>query len=65
MAKTVKDKPALSKPLVDLVEEVEELCAIYVGKDAPCESWGETCERLVKLHKLVRRVRRDHQKDAR
>ena len=50
----------LSKPLADLVEEVEELCRVYVGREAPSEPWGVTCERLVKIERLVRRVRRDH-----
>lgn len=44
-------------PAAELLQEVEALCAAYVGKGAPGELWGETCARLERLAKLVKRVR--------
>lgn len=41
-----------------LLNEVAELCRVYVGKNAPSEQWIETCRRLEMLDKLVKKIRR-------
>lgn len=51
-------------PITELVDEVEALCKVYVGKDAECEQWVDTCRRLERLDKLVKRVRRAQRKGS-
>lgn len=40
-----------------LLDEIDELCRIYVGKDAPSEAWIETCNRFERINKLRKRAR--------
>lgn len=42
-----------------LLEEVETLCALYLPKDAPGETWGETCERMTRMAKLAKKIRKE------
>jgi hypothetical protein len=46
--------------LNQLLDQVEDLCTLYVGKNAPGEMWGDTCDRLIKLDRVIKRVRRTH-----
>lgn len=46
------------KAVEALLTEVEALCRVYVGKDAESEEWGKTCERLAKIDKLAKKVRK-------
>lgn len=48
----------MTKPIDKLLDEVEALTKVYVGKKAESESWFETCERLERIDKLVKSVRR-------
>lgn len=48
----------MMKPIDKLLDEVEALTKVYVGKKAESESWFETCERLERIDKLVKSVRR-------
>jgi hypothetical protein len=41
-----------------LLDEVEALCVVYVRKDAPSESWGDTIARLSRIDGLIRKVPR-------
>jgi len=41
-----------------LLDEVEALCRVYVGKNAESEAWGKTCERLETISKLAKAYRR-------
>lgn len=43
--------------LTKLLDEIDALCAVYVGKNAPSEQWGATCERLERIDKLRKRAR--------
>ena len=43
--------------LTKLLDEVDALCAVYVGKNAPSEQWIKTCERLERIAKLRKRAR--------
>jgi len=52
----MNSKPT-SKAVSDLINEVDALCRVYVGKNAPSERWRETCERLERLAKIVKRAR--------
>ena len=45
-------------PAEQLLEAVEALCKVYVGKNAPSEQWRETIDRFVELDKLAKKVRR-------
>ena len=45
------------RTIAKLVDEVEALCRVYDGKDAESEQWYQTCERLERLDKLVKRIR--------
>jgi hypothetical protein len=51
-------KPPKTK-LPELLSEVEDLCVIYVGKDAEGETWIETSKRLVRINRLVKAVRKE------
>lgn len=51
-------------PIAELIDEAEALCKVYVGKDAESEDWRDTCRRLERLDKLVKRVRRAQAKEA-
>lgn len=46
------------KDVEALLSEVEALCRVYVGKDAESEEWGQTCQRLARIDKLVKKVRK-------
>lgn len=48
----------MTKDELKLLDAVEALCAVHIGKNAPSEQWGETCRRLVDLDKLAKKVRR-------
>lgn len=50
-----------TKALIKLLDEIDELCRIYVGKNAPSEPWGETCVRLERIGKLRKRARAEIQ----
>jgi len=43
--------------LIKLLDEIDELCRIYVGKKADGEDWAATCERLKRIDKLRKRAR--------
>ena len=45
------------RTIAKLVDEVEALCRVYDGRDAESEQWYQTCERLERLDKLVKRIR--------
>ena len=45
------------KAVVDLLNEVEALCQIYVGKNAPGEQWRDTLERIDRMAKTAKRAR--------
>lgn len=47
----------MDKLTIELLSEVEALCALYLAKDAEGEPWGETCKRLVRLDALARKIR--------
>jgi hypothetical protein len=46
-------------PTDKLIDEVEDLCKTYVGKNAECEQWFETCKRFERLDKLVKKIRKE------
>ena len=46
------------KALKSLVNEVEDLCRVYVGRDAESEQWIDTCKRFERLDRLVKTVRK-------
>jgi hypothetical protein len=50
-------KARSERTIAKLVDEVEALYRVYVGKDAESEQWCQTCERLERLDKLVKRIR--------
>jgi hypothetical protein len=47
-----------TKDFEKLLAEVEALTSKYVGKDAESEMWGETCDRLERLDKLAKKIRK-------
>lgn len=49
--------------IAKLLDEVEALCRVYVGKDAEGEQWVATCRRLEGLDKLVKRIRRTQREE--
>lgn len=54
----------MKEDLIKLLEEVEALCKVHIGKNAPSEQWGETCRRLMALDKIAKKARRDLTKRA-
>jgi hypothetical protein len=44
-------------PLLKLLDEIDALCAVYIGKNAPSEQWGVTCERFERIDKLRKKAR--------
>lgn len=46
------------RDIAKLIDEVEALCKVYVGKDAESEGWAATCRRLESLDKIVKRIRK-------
>lgn len=56
----------MKKNAIDrLIEEVGELCRIYVGARAPSEPWIETCLRLEQISKTLQLARRQRILEAR
>ena len=53
-----------SAPIDKLINEVEDLCRVYVGKKAESEQWHETCDRLTRIDKLVKAVRKQQKAGA-
>ena len=45
-------------PQLELLEAVEALCAVWCGKAAEGEQWGETCRRLEALNKIAKKARK-------
>jgi hypothetical protein len=54
----------MKKQAEALLNEVDALCKVYVGKKAEGEQWGETCKRLERLDKLAKALRRALDADA-
>jgi hypothetical protein len=50
----------MSKDLPKLLDEVDALCALYVGKKAAKddEPWENTLDRLTRIANLAKRVRK-------
>jgi hypothetical protein len=48
----------MPKRVILLLDEIDALCRVYVGKDAKGEPWDETRRRLERLSKLSRPARR-------
>lgn len=47
------------KKTAQLIEQVEALCALYVGRNAEGEQWLKTIERLEKLSKAVKAAKKE------
>lgn len=45
------------KAVTDLIDEVEALCRIFIGKDAPGEQWRDTLFRIERMAKSAKRAR--------
>ena len=46
-----------AKALANLIDEVDALCRVYVGKNAPGEQWRDTLDRIDRLAKLSKKAR--------
>lgn len=44
--------------MILLLDEVDALCQVYVGKNAASEAWIDTARRIERLDKLRRSARR-------
>lgn len=44
--------------LEKLLVEVETLGSLFVPKGAEGETWGETCERIERMWKLAKKIRK-------
>jgi len=47
------------KKTKQLIEQVEALCAVYVGRKAEGEQWGQTVARIEKLSKAVKAAKKE------
>jgi hypothetical protein len=47
------------KKTMQLIEQVEALCAVYVGRKAEGEQWGQTVARIEKLSKAVKSAKKE------
>jgi hypothetical protein len=54
----------MDKDTAKLIDDVEALCRVYVGKNAESEEWSETCVRLANLDKLIKKIRRAQKRVA-
>lgn len=52
----------MTKTMPKLLDEVEALCRVYIGKDAESEQWLETLNRLDRIDRLLKRVRKEQVK---
>ena len=53
----------MTKDIEKLLQEVEELGRLFLPKDAEGEPWGQTCNRIARMDKLAKKIRKANNHD--